>query len=447
MASSASAYRRYPMNSPKRYSPRRAALKALPSRTSCLRQQCRSPPTQPPCHFLRTLTMTPPTEQANTAAAPQAGVEPLSGVTILDLTQHLAGPFATQILGDLGARIIKVEPPKGDGTRGIGPYFVDGDSAYYLSVNRNKESVCLDLKTDAGREAVLRLMQHVDAVVENFRPGTLKRLGIDIDEIRRRRPRLVVCSISGFGQDGKYRDNPAFDMIVQALNGGIGTLAALIQAWRSGIAPTIDVAMLDTQISLLSYVASYVLAGSPVPGRQGRQHMSIPTYRALTCADGVDLVITANTQRMWGGLCRALDLEHLENDQRFATREERRLHFAELTDIIDAACLRFSGQELLERLQANDVPSAQINNVKEALDDEHVRSRDMILELPRGEVKISTPGNPIKVSTSANTHTAPPRLGEHTYSVLTDLAGMTSAEIDRLAAAGAFGTTKADSRV
>ncbi|NMO89492.1 CaiB/BaiF CoA-transferase family protein [Actinomycetospora sp. TBRC 11914] len=384
---------------------------------------------------------------------PSAGPEgsgPLRGIVVVDLTQHLAGPFATQILGDLGARVIKVEPPSGDPTRFIGPHFVDGDSAYYLSVNRNKESVVIDLKTEAGRDSLLRLVDAADAVVENFRPGTLEKLGVGADLLRARNPRLVVTSLTGFGLDGPYRDRPAFDMIVQALGGGMSltgeiggspvrsglpigdlcagmnaalvTLAGLLRAERADEGSRADVAMLDTQVSLLSYVASYYLAGGEVPGLQGRQHMSIPTYRALQCADR-DIVITANTPRMWVGLCRALDLPALPDDPRFATNDDRRAHRVELAALLEPAARRLTAAELLARLAAEGVPSAPINTVDATLADPQVRARGMVVEQPRGDATLRAVGNPLKISDGRREHRAPPRLGEDTDEVLGTLAG------------------------
>jgi crotonobetainyl-CoA:carnitine CoA-transferase CaiB-like acyl-CoA transferase len=399
------------------------------------------------------------------APAAAADTGPLRHTVVVDLTQHLAGPFATQILGDLGARVIKIEPPGGDPTRFIGPHFVDGDSAYYLSVNRNKESVVIDLKTEAGRETLLRLVDAADAVVENFRPGTLEKLGISADLLRARNPRLVVTSLTGFGLDGPYRDRPAFDMIVQALGGGmsltgeigghpvrsglpigdlcagmnaaIATLAGLLRAEHAGEGSRADVAMLDTQVSLLSYVASYYLADGEVPGLQGRQHMSIPTYRALGCADR-DIVITANTPRMWLGLCRALDLPALPDDPRFATNEARRTHRDELAALLEPAARRHPAAELLARLAAEGVPSAPINTVDATLADPQVQHRDMVLEQQRGDATLRAVGDPLKISEGRRVHVVPPRLGEDTAQVLRSVAALGEEEIEDLLASGAL---------
>jgi CoA:oxalate CoA-transferase len=399
------------------------------------------------------------------ATSPGQGA--LHGVVIVDLTQHLSGPFATQMLADLGARVIKVEPPTGDPTRRISPHFVDGDSAYYMSVNRNKESVCIDLKSDAGRGALYDLISHADAVMENFRPGTLDRLGIGFDEMQAWKPSLVLCSISGFGQDGPYRDRPAFDMVVQALSGGmsltgeiggrpvrsglpIGDLAAgsnaatavlagLLRAAKTGAGSRIDISMLDTQISLLSYVAAYHLMSGVVPGPQGRQHMSIPTYRALTCGDGRDVVITANVPRMWDGLCKALQIEHLVDDPRYSGNAERLANRETLSEVLEAAALRYSAEELLQRLTAYGVPSAPINNIAEALADPQVAARDLIVESTRGGETYRAVGNPLIFEGDPSATTAPPRLGEHTHQVFADLCDYNETRLASLTEAGVIG--------
>lgn len=404
----------------------------------------------------------------------EGGGGPLRHVTVVDLTQHLAGPFATQILGDLGARVIKVEPPDGDPTRRIGPHFVDGDSAYFLSVNRNKESVCINLKTGAGRDALLRLVARADAVIENFRPGTMDRLGISAELLRDLNPRLVVCSLTGFGQYGPYRDRPAFDMIVQALSGGmsltgevggkpvrsglpigdlcagmnaaIATLSGLLRAASEGRGSRIDIAMLDTQVSMLSYVASYYLTGGEIPGRQGREHMSIPTYRAFTCGDGKDIVVTANTPRMWVGLCHALDVTELLVDDRFMDNERRREHARELAAVLEPAARRFRSADLLARLAENGVPSGPINGVDEALADRHVRSRDMVLTQRRGDGIIAAVGDPLKISDGRFTHACPPRLGQDTNHVLSTLGGFDADALADLIKDGAVGAAPSASR-
>ncbi|MDT7709824.1 MAG: hypothetical protein QOG20_5431 [Pseudonocardiales bacterium] len=410
----------------------------------------------------------------NDAPDAAARTGPLCHTVVIDLTQHLAGPFATQILGDLGARVIKIEPPEGDSTRLIGPHFADGDSAYYLSVNRNKESVCINLKTDAGRDALLALVGSADAVIENFRPGTMEKLSIGADVLRAVNPNLVVTSLTGFGLDGPYRDRPAFDMIVQALGGGmsltgeiggrpvrsglpigdlcagmnaaIATLAGLLRAAQDGIGSRVDVAMLDTQVSLLSYVASYYLSSGQVPGLQGRQHMSIPTYRAFTCGDGRDIVVTANTPRMWVGLCHALEVTDLLADPRFTTSEDRRVHATDLAAALEPAALRLASTELLARLAEQGVPSAPINGVDATLADPHVRARGMVVEQRRGADPVYAVGDPLKISDPRAAHVVPPRLGQDTEEVLRTLGGLDAARVRTLAAEGAIGPARPERR-
>ncbi len=391
---------------------------------------------------------------------------PLSGVIVLDLTMHLAGPFATQILGDLGARIIKVEPPKGDSTRDIGPYFVDGLSAYFFSTNRNKESICIDLKLPEGREVLLSLAKKADVVIENFRPGTMEKLGIGYDVLSEVNPQIIFCSITGFGQSGPYVHHPAFDIIVQALSGGmsltgetqgrpvrsglpigdvcagmygvIGVLTGLVRRSIEGRgAYYVDVAMLDTQVSLLSYVASYYLIGGIVPGLQGRGHMSIPTYRAFTCSDNRDVVVAANTEKMFESLCRAIGLGEIASDQRFSDNRRRLEHRSELYEILEPRIAEITSGELIRLLTDADVPVAPINHVDEALANSQVIHRNMVFDVPLGDHSAKVVGNPVKVPDERADHLPPPRLGEHTISVLTSVLGFDDDAINELIDKGA----------
>lgn len=386
----------------------------------------------------------------------------LAGITVLDLSQHLSGPYATQILADLGARVVKVEPPSGDPTRTIGPHFHDGVSAYFLAVNRNKESVCIDLKRDEGRAALLQMARRCDVVVENFRPGTLERLGIGFDVLKAVNPSVVLCSITGFGQDGPYRDRPAFDIIVQALSGAmsvtgepggspvrsgvpigdvctgmygvIGVLAALIGRHGDPAARHIDVAMLDTQLSMLSYVAAYYLIGGEVAGPQGSAHLSFPTYRSWRCRDGREIVTAANTEKQWAGLCSALGEEALVGDPRFSTNEGRRMHRGELDAILESAFARSELDVLAAALRDAGVPSAPINPIDEALRDPQVEFREMVVEL--GANGPSVVGNPVWVDGSRLAAEAPPRLGEHTVSVLEEWREPGGASVEALLESG-----------
>lgn len=390
---------------------------------------------------------------------------PLRHLVVLDLSQYLAGPFGTQILGDLGARIVKVEPPVGDLSRDVPPSFVGESSSYFLGVNRNKRSVVIDLKSPAGHALLLRLIPHVDVVVENFRPGVTDRLGIGYDVLRQHNRRLVMCSVTGFGQDGPDHARPAFDMVVQALSGvmsltghpggpparvgvpigdlaagmyaAIGVLAALPEVERTGVGRYIDVSMLDSQVSLLSYLASAYSVSGVVPGQQGRGHQSVPTYRAFTCGDGVDIVVTANTERMWERMCAALDVPELTGDPRFTSGAGRLEHRAELEPLLEVAFAALPSEVILRRFR-NLVPSAPINTVDRALTDPQVRHRNMVLHLDndRGE-RIDVVGNPVKFGGTSDPAGYPPRLGQHTRSELIDLLGLTHAEVDALALDGA----------
>jgi CoA:oxalate CoA-transferase len=394
---------------------------------------------------------------------------PLRGLRILDLTQFLAGPFCTQILADLGAEIIKIEPHAGDPTRLLPPYFYKGESAYFLAINRTKQSVVLDLSIEPGRHIFYDLVKKADVVIEAFRPGVAKKLGADYDALKAVNPRIVYCSISGFGQDGPYATRPAYDMIVQALSGAMsltgeiggrpvrsGTpigdlnagqsaataiLAALWERERSGVGQSVDISMLDMQIAMLSYLGEYYLISGDVPGLQGRGHMSIPTYNAFRARDGRDVLICANTERMWQQLCQALDIAELASDARFETNEQRHANRAELEPILAGAFAQHDCADLLKRFHERGIPSAPVNSVAEALADPQVVHRRMVREVPHtlgGEIRVL--GNPIKFSRSAeNEFSSPPTLGQHTESVLREVLGYTTAQIETLRQQGACG--------
>ena len=409
-----------------------------------------------------------------TTAEPNQSVRkgPLAHLRVLDLTQFLSGPYATQILGDLGAEVIKVESPEGDMTRRLPPHFVGNESAYYLSVNRNKRSMAIDMKTEQGRAVIARLALACDVVVENFRPGILKRLGLSYEDISAQKPGIVWCCISGFGQDGPYRDRPAYDMIVQAMSGGmsmtgepdgppvrsgipmgdiaagmygvIGILAAIAERERSGRGKLIDVAMLDCQVAMLSYQAAYYLASGQAPNRQGRGHDSIPTYRGFTCGDGSDIVITANTERMWLNLCAAIGRPELAQEERFRTNDRRYVNRDALWAILEAAFLTKSATEWVEALLAAEVPAAVVNTLDRSLTDPQVLHRNMVLSLagPRGE-QARVAGNPIKFADEQNAeHGYPPALGADNRDVLTSVLGLDDAQLAELERAGVFGKVK-----
>jgi crotonobetainyl-CoA:carnitine CoA-transferase CaiB-like acyl-CoA transferase len=384
---------------------------------------------------------------------------PLTGIRVLDLTQFLSGPYATQMMADLGAEIIKLEPPQGDPIRVVPPHFVGDDSVYYLCINRNKRCVAVDMKLDAGRALVKRLALASDIVMENFRPGVLDRLGLCAETLRQEKPSLIWCSISGFGQDGPYRNKPAYDMIVQALSGGmsltgetggapvragipigdlaaglyagIATLAALNRRHRTGLGDTIDISMLDCQAAMLSYQAAYYMHCGVVPGRQGRGHESIPTYRSFEAKDGIHIVITANTERMWQGLARALDHEEWLADPRFATNKERLANKASLVPMLEAAFRLRNADEWIPTLESEEIAVGVVNTLDRAMNDPQIRHRKMVLDLERDDGrKASVTGNPMKFKdTAPEQQTYPGALGAETAAVLEDVLGLSPQEI------------------
>ena len=386
---------------------------------------------------------------------------PLDGLTVLDLTRVLAGPYCTMLLGDMGARVIKVEHPgHGDDTRAWGPPFVGCESTYFLSVNRNKESVTLDFKSSQGRAILDRLIARADVLVENFRPGTLARLGLDYTSLQDAHPRLVYCSISGFGQHGPRAPQPGYDAIVQAegglmsitgdasgppfrvgvavadLTAGLlaaqGITLALFARERSGRGQYVDIALFDAVVSLLSYQASAALNAAAAPARMGNRHPQIAPYDVFPAADG-DFFLAVGNDEQFARFCRVAGLDGLADDVRFATNPARVAHYPTLRDRLVVALRERTRADWIAALTGAGVPCGAVRDVPEALADPQVAARAMVAAVEHaagGIVKVL--GVPVKLSdTPGSVRAAPPVLGQHTEHVLAEL-GFTPHDIAAL---------------
>jgi len=376
---------------------------------------------------------------------------PLHGITVLDFSRVLSGPFCTMQLADLGARVIKVEQPgKGDDTRAWGPPFINNESAYFLSVNRNKESLALDLKSERARPILDALLARADIVVENFRPATMERLGLGFDEIGVRHPRLIYCSISGFGQTGPRRLEAGYDAMVQAEGGlmsitgaadgppfrlGVaiadiatglfavqGILAALFARERTGRGQRIDIAMLDTVAALLTYQGASALATGATPVRMGNRHPSIAPYDTFATSDG-EFVLAVGNDDQFRRMCAALGRPDLALESRFATNPDRVRHYAALRGELSPLLATRTREDVLTTLTAAGVPCGAVRTVTEALADPQLAEREMIVPLEHvtaGTIRVI--GTPVKLSgTPAAVRTPPPTLGQHTESILREL--------------------------
>lgn len=386
---------------------------------------------------------------------------PLEGVRVVDLTTFLSGPSATQLLGDLGADIIKVESLDGDSSRAIVGPKVLGESAYFLANNRNKRSIAINLKSPKGLDVLKRLIAGADVVFDNFRPGVTARLGIDPEAIIADQPALVWASISGFGQEGALRDRPAYDMVVQALSGVmslnghpgapaarlgipagdvvaglyavIGILAALQARHETGRGRLIDVSMLRGQLAMLSYQALYTSLNGEAPEPQGAGHDSIATYRSFRGGDGREFVVTANTPRMWEGLCRVLDVSELIDDDRFRDAASRLGNKEALWEILEARFAKRPAAEWVERLAAASVPVALVKNVLEALADARAADDGSLVEVMNEQAGFENVATPIRFVDTAEVEPGyPPTLGQDTVSILVDELGFDPAEVEAL---------------
>ena len=370
---------------------------------------------------------------------------PLRGLKVLDFTRVLAGPLCTMLLADMGAEVIKIEDPRhGDDTRGWAP-FIGGWSTYYLGVNRNKKSIAVDLKSADGAALVEDLVRTADVLVENFRPGTLERLGFGAERTRALNPRLIYCSISGYGATGPRRDLSGYDMVIQgesglmdvtgfpesgptkvgvaitdclaALYAAQGILLAHISRLTTGTGQFLDIALLDSAVSVLGLPTGIVAATGKSPGRLGNAHPSLAPYEPYPASDGWVIVAVANP-RLWSRFCAALGAGHLEQDPRFATNSDRLANRVALNRSIDEI---FRGQpvdSLIERLSAAGVPCGRVRTIDEVLQDPQLAARQMLLDIALENRTVKVPGNPIKLSgLPALPASPPPALGEHTEEV------------------------------
>ena len=388
---------------------------------------------------------------------------PLTGFTVLDLTRVLSGPYCTMVLGDLGARIIKVEQPgKGDDTRAWGPPFLGEESAYFLSINRNKESVTLDYKPAAGRKVLAELIAKADVLVENFRPGTLERAGFGWDAVHQEFPRLVYASIAGYGQTGPRKDEAGYDAVMQAEGGlmsvtgdadrpgyrlGVaitdmvaglycsqGITAALLARERSGEGQRVDIGMLDTTAALLTYQAANWFATGQTPQRRGNRHATIAPYETVTTADG-EIVVAVGNDDLWKRFCPAVGLPELAANPRFATNRDRMANYDDMRPPIDRVFRTATNAEWIARLNAAGVANGEVRDIGQMLNDPQLAAREMVQTMMHPTVgAIRVVGAPIKLSaTPASLRTPPPVLGQHTDAVLAEL-GYAAGEIAALRA-------------
>ncbi len=376
----------------------------------------------------------------------------LEGVKVLDVSQMLSGPYGSMLLADCGAEVIKVEDPGfGDRIRGMAPHFIEGHSAYFISVNRNKKSIILNLKDEYERDIFYDLVKKVDIVWDNFKPGTSERLKIDYETLKAINPRIICSSISAFGYNGPYREQPAFDLSIQAMSGAMsitgeegrvpvrmgipmgdiagGTIAAfavaaaLYKREKTGEGCWLDISLLDSLVSMLTYVGQYYFHTGDPPVPIGSGHQSVVPYHAYRTKT-IDIVIAIFTEKFFAGLCKVLDIKECITDPRFALNAERSVHRESLNPKIAERLLERPGEEWLAELAEEGIPAAPINNLEMLFSDPQVIARDMVVELETpGGNKIKTIGNPVKVSGVKDDFRFSPLHGEHTEEVITGLLG------------------------
>lgn len=389
-------------------------------------------------------------------------MRPLENIKVLDLTRVLAGPFCTMILSDLGAEIIKVEVPEtGDDSRSFGP-FKNGKSLYFVSINRDKKSISLNLKSEKGKEILKQLVQKVDIIIENYRPGTMEKLGLGWDVLKEINPKLIYAASSGFGHSGPYSKKPAYDILAQAMGGvmsitgwpntpptrvgmslgditaslytAIGINAALYQREKTGLGQKIDVSMLDCQVSILENALARYQVENKSPEPIGNRHPTISPFQAFKANDGY-FVIAVGNDSLWKDFCNAIHRTELIDDERFKTNGLRTKNIDELVKILEPIFAEKSVNEWLKIIENAKVPCAPINTVDKLFEDEQIKSRNMIVDVhdaQAGDLKIA--GNPIKMTTvpEVNRRKPAPEIGQDNIEVLQDLLGLNKEEIENL---------------
>jgi crotonobetainyl-CoA:carnitine CoA-transferase CaiB-like acyl-CoA transferase len=405
---------------------------------------------------------------------PGAGAAgPLAGVKVLDLSRVLAGPWCSQILGDLGADVIKVEQPgQGDDTRRWGPPFLDDgsrDSAYYLCANRNKQSVAINMADPQGAALIRKLATEADIVVENFRVGGLAKYGLDYETLRALKPDLIYLSITGFGQTGPLRDNGGYDFLVQGMSGlmsvtglpdgepgggpmkvgipisdlttglyaAISVLAALNHRHATGDGQRIDLALLDTQVALLANQASNWMNGGMRPRRLGNQHPNTVPYQDFACSDG-DILVALGNDRQFRAFSELIGLPGLPDDERFSSSAGRSVNRDALLAQMRPAIARWQSQDLIAAMEAAKLPGGKVNEIPEVLEHPQIKARGLIHDMERSDgTPVKVLGFPAQLSASPATYRhAPPRSGEDTFGVLMERLGLDRHELERLAQAG-----------
>jgi crotonobetainyl-CoA:carnitine CoA-transferase CaiB-like acyl-CoA transferase len=385
---------------------------------------------------------------------------PLAGITVIDLTRVASGPYCTMLLADMGARVVKIEQPgRGDDTRGWGPPFQNGESAYFLSVNHGKESVTLNVKHPEGRAVLESLIARADVLVENFRPGVLARLGFGYETLAARFPRLVVCSISGFGQTGRRSNEAGYDAVVQAEAGfmsitgtpegppirpgvpvadlvsgmfaAYGIVLALYARERTGRGQAVDIGMMDAVVALLTYQAALYGATGQAPVRTGNRHPLIAPYETFPASDG-EFVLAVGTDGQFRRFCEVAGLDDAAADPRFATNRDRLINYDALKTILSERLRTQTREHWIERLNAVGVPCGSVKSIPEAFADPHLVDREMLLQRPHPAAGLlQVIGVPVKLSgTPGAVRSVPPLLGEHTEAVLAEL-GIAAAGIQR----------------
>ena len=387
----------------------------------------------------------------------------LQDIRVLDLTRALAGPYCTLMLGDYGADVIKIEiPGTGDDTRHWGPPFIGEESAYFLSINRNKRSLTLNFKEPEAIKIFFKLAQEADVVVENFTPGVMARLGLDYPAVQSANPEIVYCSISGFGQNGPYQNRPAYDQIMQGVSGlmsitgeaggepqkvgiavsdiGAGMWAAfaimtaLHHREKTGEGQHIDISMLDAQVAWLTYQAAYYFANNEPPQRLGAAHPTLVPYQAFMSQDGKYVNVAVGSERIWERFCEGINRTDLKDNPEFAQNGDRVRNRGALVPMLQEYFLTKPASHWVDALQAVNVPAGPINDLADVFSDPQVLHREMLLEMPHPTLKsIKQTGLPLKFSvTPGGLDRHPPLLGEHNQEILKDL-GYSAADVARLA--------------